>query len=721
MEKITSIKLVDWRKTMLNKLKNIKLKSLSMKHFKGIENYSITFDGQSTDIYGDNDAGKTSIYDAFLWVLFHKNSKEETHFKWKPLDSNNNDIEGLHTYVKLVLSVDGVDMEFEKQKISKQVMKRKLEKMVYEDTTKYLVNGLETTTKTIYDEKVAEVLDQELFRNLTSITYFSEQLSPKERREALFSYFGTLTDTEIILKHEVLKPLIGIIGDLTVDEARRKVQQEAKQINETLKNIPLKIEGIQAAMPEISEMDQVALQEERTSLNAKKSTLLDQLQVIRSGGATGEYRSQLRLKEAELQEAKISYENQQNAKTSGIEQGKAQLFVEINELKHQVSDREFELEKLAREQESNKAYKIRLEKENELIRKRMDELFSVEFCTQEYKAIPFNESSLACAYCGTEYLEEKKDELRRHHEEEEAKRLKEFNEKQAYAKKQYEDDRERRLDEMRSRGQENAREIEQLDEAISELNHQMTDKTQFDTTVLKEKIQTLEKEMAVVIQQIDKLQAEKIPFTQTKKHDDIMNDIDFLKKSIADSEGNLEEQINVQQAKVNAVDVEIHLIDEKLAMFNEYNRQLTVIETFNEQERTFSQRKGELLEQLALFEEFYITKRDLLQDQINSHFSLVTWKLFDFYEEGGLDESVCEPMINGVSFRSLNTGSRMQAGLDVANTLMKQEGYLVPIFIDNAEAMTGHKREEVQIDTQVIALYVNEADKNLRVVKSNAA
>ena len=274
---------------------------------------------------------------------------------------------------------------------------------------------------------------------------------------------------------------------------------------------------------------------------------------------------------------------------------------------------------------------------------------------------------------------------------------------------------------MRSRGQENAREIEQLDEAISELNHQMTDKTQFDTTVLKEKIQTLEKEMAVVIQQIDKLQAEKIPFTQTKKHDDIMNDIDFLKKSISDSEGNLEEQINVQQVKVNAVDVEIHLIDEKLAMFNEYNRQLTVIETFNEQERTFSQRKGELLEQLALFEEFYITKRDLLQDQINSHFSLVTWKLFDFYEEGGLDESVCEPMINGVSFRSLNTGSRMQAGLDVANTLMKQEGYLVPIFIDNAEAMTGHKREEVQIDTQVIALYVNEADKNLRVVKSNAA
>lgn len=699
-------------------MKVIKLKSLSMKHFKGIENYAINFDGSSTDIYGDNDAGKTSIYDAFLWTLFHKNSKEETHFKWKPLDANNNDIEGLHTVVKVVLNVNGVDMEFEKHKISKQVMKRKLERMVYEDTTKYLINGLETSTKTIYDEKVAEVLDQDKFKNLTSITYFSEQLSAKERREALFNYFGTLTDVEIILKHEALKPLIEIIGELTVDEARQKVQQSAKRINETLKSIPIKIEGVQAAMPEISELNHDALNKERDDLLIQRSELQDQLIRIKNGGAAGEYRSQLRVKEAEMQESSIQYEMQQSNKSNGIEQAKALIFSDLNDLKRQIDDRHYEKTKLEQELANLKSYKERLDVENGNIKKRMDEIFDTAFGSSEFKPLPFDENSLSCGYCGTEYKEDKKDELRAHHEAEEAKRLEAFNSQLAYAEKQFKDHQESQLDRLRQNGRDNVAEIESTEEAIAELVQKLSDETQFSTTLLDEQITKRGAELATVTKQIDKLQSERIDFNQTEKYQMIQKDIDFLKESIADSENNLQDQIDVQQEKITAVDQLIFEIDSKLATIKEYQRQQEVIETFNEQEREFSQQKGIFLEQLMLFEEFYLAKRDLLQDKINSHFSLVEWKLFDFYDEGGLDESVCEPMINGVSFRSLNTGSRMQAGLDVANTLMKQEGYLVPIFIDNAEAMTGHKREAVAVDTQVIALYVSEADKNLRVVKT---
>ena len=699
-------------------MKVIKLKSLSMKHFKGIENYAINFDGTSTDIYGDNDAGKTSIYDAFLWTLFHKNSKEETHFKWKPLDANNNDIEGLHTVVKVVLNVNGVDMEFEKHKISKQVMKRKLERMVYEDTTKYLINGLETSTKTIYDEKVAEVLDQDKFKNLTSITYFSEQLSAKERREALFNYFGTLSDVEIILKHEALKPLIEIIGELTVDEARQKVQQNAKRINETLKSIPVKIEGVQAAMPEISELNYDALNKERDDLSTQRSELQDQLIRIKNGGASGEYRSQLRVKEAEMQEASIQYEMQQNNKSNGIEQAKALIFSDLNDLKRQIDDRNYEKTKLEQELANLQSYRNRLEVENDNIKKRMDEIFDTTFATSEFQPLPFDENSLACGYCGTEYKEEKKDELRAHHESEEAKRLALYEKQVSYAEKQFKDHQEAQLDRLRQNGRDNVSDIEKTDESISEIKQKLADESLFNTSHLEVKVTKKRKELAAVSNQIEKLQSERIDFNQTEKYQKIQKDIDFLKKSIDDSENNLQEQINVQQEKINKIDQLIFEIDSKIATIKEYRRQQEVIETFNEQEREFSQQKGIVLEQLMLFEEFYLAKRDLLQDKINSHFSLVEWKLFDFYDEGGLDESVCEPMINGVSFRSLNTGSRMQAGLDVANTLMKQEGYLVPIFIDNAEAMTGHKRDAVTVDTQVIAMYVSEKDKNLRVVKT---
>lgn len=699
-------------------MKTIKLKSLSMKHFKGIENYAINFDGKSVDVYGDNDAGKTSLYDAFLWTLFHKNSKEETHFKWKPLDNNNNSVEGLHTVVKVVLTVNGTDMEFEKHKISKQVMKRKLERMVYEDTTKYLINGLETSTKTIYDEKVAEVLDQEKFKNLTSITYFSEQLSAKERREALFNYFGTLTDTEIILKNETLKPLIKIIGDLTVDEARQKTQQEAKRINETLKSIPVKIEGVQEAMPEISELNHQALAKEREELSVQRNGLQDQLIRIKNGGAGGEYRSQLRVKEAEMREAAIIHETQQNEKTNEIEQSKALIFTELNELKRQADDKRSEKISLQARLENAQAYKNRLEVENQKIKQRMDEIFDTTFSTVEFQALPFGENSLTCSYCGTEYSEEKKDELREHHAAEEAKRLETFNAQVAHAEKQFKDHQETQLDRLRQNGRDNVSDIEQSEEEIAELSQKLSDEAWFNVSEIEKMINEKGAKLAEITKQISAMQSERIAFNQTDNYLTIQKDIDFLKQSITESESNIQEQIKVQQEKINVVDQLIFEIDTKLATIKEYQRQQEVIEKFNEQEREFSQQKGIVLEKLMLFEEFYLAKRDLLQDKINSHFSLVEWKLFDFYEEGGLDESVCEPVINGVPFRSLNTGSRMQAGLDVANTLMKQEGYLVPIFIDNAEAITGHKRDAVTIDTQVIALYVSEEDKNLRVVKT---
>lgn len=702
-------------------MKTIRLKAMSIKHFKGFENYSITFDGNSTDVYGDNDAGKTSIYDAFLWTMFHKDSKERTHFNWKPLDGDNQPIEGLQTSVKVVLEVNGTDMTFEKQKISKQTTNRKLEKKVYQDTTKYLIDGLETTTKTMYDSKVAEILDQVKFRNLTSITYFSEQLKASERRAALFEYFGTKTDEEIIMEHEELQPLLAIKGNLSVDDARTKVQQEAKRINETLRSIPIKIEGIQEAMPVLTDLNREVLTKERADLSKAVSKLQDQLVAIKNGGSIGEYRSQLRLKQTKLEEERIGYQNNQNAKSEGIQQGKSKLLAELNEQKNKKSEISYEKEKLERELNRENESLERLQKEDELLRQRFDEIVDAEFEPATFTSIPFDETSLSCAYCGTEYKEERKEELREHHEAEEKKRLEEFTKKENERLQTFENDQQTKIEQIRSEGKANVQEQDATIEKIQDIQNQLNDTSRFNLEELEKKITAMNEELSFAIEQINKIQGNVVPFEQTPKYEALSEEINVLTKSILGDEESLQEQISTKQSEIIEVQSQIQAIDEKLAMFTEYNRQQSVIESLNDQEREFSAKRGQILEDLALFEDFYIKKRDLLQDRINSHFSLVQWKLFDFHDTGNLDESVCEPMIDGVPFSDLNNGSRMQAGLDVANTLMKQEGYLVPIFIDNAEGMTGHKRKRVQVDTQVIALYVNELDKNLRVITHKEA
>ena len=53
-------------------MKEIRIKELKIKNFKGIKNKSFEFDNLSVNIFGDNATGKTTIVDAFLWLLFNK-------------------------------------------------------------------------------------------------------------------------------------------------------------------------------------------------------------------------------------------------------------------------------------------------------------------------------------------------------------------------------------------------------------------------------------------------------------------------------------------------------------------------------------------------------------------------------------------------------------------------------------------------------------------------
>lgn len=695
-------------------MKTISLKSIAINNFKGITNFKIIFDGMNTNVYGDNDAGKTSLYDAFLWAMFHKDSKDRSKFNWKPLDEHNKTIEGLQTSVTVNLNVDGKDIEFSKIKHSKKVMKRKLERSVYEDTTKYLIDGLETTTKQIYDSKVSEVVNAETFKSLSSITYFMNELMAKQRRESLFKYFGTKTDVEIIQETSKLHGLLPIVADSTVTDARAKTLQQSKRIDETLKNIPIKIEGIQSVMPEISELNRDELSTERQKLSEELTDQQDQLVNIKRGGSAGEYRSQLRLKQTELQNARLEYEAEQKSKTRELEEQESLLYSNLNNLRREVSTKENELKSLEIRIGDEKNYLERLKVEHEKLVSEYDDVDDLAFGSPEFVPVAFDETKLACSYCGTEYQEERKEEMRSHHEAEEKRRFEKFTSEKTRMQEKFEADKTTKLEAIREQGLENNKETEHTEESIANLENKLKE---LSLESEKKAVEEAEQELATIAKKIEVLKSNLEPFEITEKYQSIIESINFYKDLIENSEETMSTQIAEQQKKIDLINESIQSIDHKLATFAELDRQQQTIEQLNEQERELSQQKGEILETLALFDEFFITKRDLLQAYINSHFSLVNWKLFEFSKEGNLIEDYCEPMINEVPYSDLNNGSQMQAGLDIANTLMQQEGYLLPIFIDNAEGMTGHKKNAVKVDTQMISLYVNEADKNLRVEK----
>ncbi len=589
-------------------MKNISLKSIRIHNFKGISDLMIEPNGKSIDIFGDNDAGKTTIYDAFLWCLFNKDSKERTKIQWRPLDENSEPIRGKQTSVTVVLTINGQAKEFEKVRGDKEVIKRNSEHKSYEMFTKYLVDGLETTTKKAFDDEVEKVLDQDTFKNLTSVTYFCEQLVADERRQKLFEYFGSKTDEEIINETPSIHQLKEIIGNDDIKTARDRMLQDQKRINETLKNIPVKIEGIQAALPDIENINKEQLLTTRNELTLKKNDIENQLVTIRNGGNISELIASLNTKQEELTAAKLKHDNAQNARINGIEQGKSKLFADLNKAQKTYADEESSLNVTERLVSIKDNELIALNKKHEELYDKYDEVEAEEFTGGlVYTKLSFNENLLVCQHCNRPYDIKDQDEMKRHHEEEEQKRAEEIELTNKEIKAQFEADKQIKLSEIREKGIQNNKDREALKKEIGELKEQLLIKTEA-YNIAKKHLEDVKENLADVEQQISSLKLDKIPFEATEKYSTITKEIKKLQEYITQSNEAILEQTSAKTSEITEIDKEIAMIDEKLALLKEYERQLSIIEDFNEQERQLSHKKGEVLQKLVLFEEFFITK-----------------------------------------------------------------------------------------------------------------
>ena len=104
-------------------MKQIKLLSMHIQNFKGCKNRTIEF-GDKTRISGANATGKTTIFDAFTWLLFERDSLGSSNFDIRPLDENGKMIDNIEISVESKISVDGNEYELKKVQKQKWVKKR---------------------------------------------------------------------------------------------------------------------------------------------------------------------------------------------------------------------------------------------------------------------------------------------------------------------------------------------------------------------------------------------------------------------------------------------------------------------------------------------------------------------------------------------------------------------------------------------------------------------
>ncbi len=643
----------------------ISLESLHLQNFKGEKDLTLTPQGRPLNIFGDNATGKTTVYDAFLWLLFDKDSTNRKTFNIKTLDKSGEAIHGLEHTVEAVLSVDGRPLALKKTLTEKWTKKRgEAAKQFTGHETNYWIDDVPVKAGE-YQQRISQLLDENLFRLITNPAFFNTQLSWQERRKLLLEIAGDVTDEAVIASSDKLAKLTNILAGKSTDDYKKMLHERIKKLNDEIAKIPIRIDELNSTLAG----EEVDYSEIEAELGQYKNQLNElERQLVSASSITEEFRN----KQKDLNQLYVDLGQKRSELEQATNAGYNALIGEANRIKRELADLRNDVQTLeSREKSAREMYDS-----NE---KMMADLRAewAQVNARSYKGI--DPDTLNCPTCGqslpADQREEKIAAAKNHFESTKQSQLKDINTQGS----NYKNNNAKIKGQLVIWEQDIANKkgaAQDLEPKLEEINAKLNEPRD------NASMEALPEYQAIQIK-IDTLQAE-----LQKPAEDATLDLILKKQEVSREIERLNKILNNKDVREKT----IARIDEHM-----------------EQERELAQQIAELEGHKFMLEEFIKAKVNLLEGNINSRFKTITFKLFDTQINEGIKEC-CEALIKGVPYADANNAAKINAGLDVINTLTRHYGVSAPVFVDNAEAVN----ELLPVSSQVIRLIVSK-DKNLRV------
>lgn len=643
----------------------LKLISLKLRNFKGQRDFLFEPNGKNASVFGDNGTGKTTLMDAFSWLLFDKDSTGKKDFAIKTLDENNEPIHGLEHEVDGVLDVDGKRITL--RKVYREVYTKKrgsTQKEFTGHTTDYFVDGV-PVKKGEYEGAVANIADESIFKLLTSPTYFNEQMDWKKRREPLLEVGGNLTDEQVIASNVKLAKLTAILNGREVEKHRDVIKAQMKKINEEIEKIPVRISETQLGMPDISGIEKDELPQDIAALQKDLQAKQQELARIQSGGEIAEKKKQLAEAEAEIL-------RKQNEARKKNDETIAKKQAEQNALLQKWQEIEHDLSKYENAIKDNESAIQTAEARAEQLRTKWKEENTKQFTIEQEDV---------CPACGQTIPEEQLAEARQKAEEQ-------FNLSKA-----------EKLTAINEEGKRFVEAIKAGKEACIEAQKLIKE--------MEEQIKSLDEKADAIQKYADNQPEENV--------DTIADDITkkaHLEQDIASLQQGSTGEVTKVQEEIDFLNDDMKTLQAAQARIEQYDKDTARIAELQAQEKVLATEYERLDGELYLCELFVKTKVAALEGNINSKFKFARFKMFNQLVNGGIEETA-ETLCAGIPYGSgLNTGAKINVGLDIIRTLARHYELYLPIFIDNRESIT----ELIDVSPQqTISLIVSERDKKLRV------
>lgn len=662
-------------------MKQVKLKSLSLTHFKGHKAISIAF-GDSTTISGDNRMGKSSIFDAFTWLLFGKDQFDRKDYEIFPIVDNKR-LDRVDTEVVGTLSVDGSIITLKRVFRQQWVRPRGASEEVYKgNETLFFVNDVPKKAGE-YKAVIDGIIDEGLFKLITNPSAFLEMHWTKQR-EILFQIAGTVSDAEIAASNPKFKTLLDTLNGKPLVEFKKEIAARKRKLNESMDDIQPRIDQTARLMPEAKDFE--ALERELSEVDAELVMISKQM-TDRSEAIRGQYtdiqEKQGKINALKSQQAEIIQQANAKAQQEAYEanQQRAELEQSVATALRKLRNAETEREDVRRSAERLAQQVNTTLTEIESLRQRWSDENE-----REYKG---KDGCLVCPVFG--------------HECGDITASAKHQEAQEKAKAAFMSEKEVKLDAINELGKSKVQELETLNQRMEVVEANLKQ--------LSTDIETLDREHETLKQQLDStpiVQPKEVKAVELTEWVKLSEEIRAIEATIsevkpADNSDILPRRQELTERRDG--------LKQQLTDRDTIARLQQEVKRLQAEGSSLAQQIADLEQQEFTVAEFTRAKIDESEGRINGLFQIVRFKLFDTTNDGNEFEACIPTNALGIPIAATNTAEQINAGLDIINTLTQFFGAKAPIFCDRAESVN----EYIAAGSQMVFLRVTK-EKTLSII-----
>lgn len=667
----------------------LRLKSLHLENFKGAKDKTYEF-GKNTRVSGMNRLGKTTIATAWYWLLADKNYELVSNPNIRP-----DDVEECVPTVTAVLDVDGKEItiaKMQKRKVGKPDVNG-ISKVTLTNT--YEINSVPKTERDFKADLEELGLSFDNFLACSHPDVFTGQ-KQADMRKVLFKMASAKTDAEIAAMSEDTADVAKLLESYKFEEIEAVNNASKKKAVEQLDTIPNQIIGLEKAKVDVDVAEQ-----EIAKADLERQIAEVEQKIAGAGNAVGSLQQEEMQLQFDMSGIMQTMNRELSSKRNDTEVALFGCTTELNHFNATIPLKEKAIS------DNTKAIT-----DADAERKKLGEQYNAEkvkvfdeapYLFDESKWV-FDESTTVCSLCGQTLPADKIEQLRAEFEEKKVKANAAAARRLADAKNNFIAQKNSNLEEIKAKGTDKKNLIAKLTKDNSDLQAEIDTlkKQEQEAAARKEE---LSKKLAEIPEEADYSQNEEYVKLNARRNE-VLAEIERLQ---AADDAEIVASLKIEKEDLKSQLEEINKIIAQAANNVRIDEQIADMQ---HKQREYEQAKADAEKILHQLKEVSKRKNELLVEEINQHFGIVSWKLFD-YQKNGEYKEVCVPMVDGKEFGvTTNTGREIQAKLDICNSFQKFFDMYVPIFLDGAESLNDEYIPVV--DTQLILLTVTE-DKQLKV------